>query len=58
MGIPSLPGGPIPPGPKIRIEGRRIFGKTVQNDRGPMAAFMIAAKAIKETNIAIRGESA
>ncbi|MGH7827187.1 MAG: hypothetical protein ACREQ7_18680 [Candidatus Binatia bacterium] len=56
MGIPSLPGGPIPPGPKIRIEGRRIFGKTVQNDRGPMAAFMIAAKAIKDTDIAIRGD--
>jgi acetylornithine deacetylase/succinyl-diaminopimelate desuccinylase-like protein len=56
MGIPALPGGPIPPGPKIRIEGRRIFGKTVQNDRGPMAAFMIAAKAIKEAHIAIRGD--
>src|SRR6185503_6916508 len=54
MGIPTLPGGPIPPGPKIRIDGRRIFGKTVQNDRGPMAAFMIAAKAIKDANIAMR----
>ena len=32
MGLPPLPGGPIPPGPKIRVDGRRIFGKTVQND--------------------------
>jgi acetylornithine deacetylase/succinyl-diaminopimelate desuccinylase-like protein len=56
MGIPALPGGPIPPGPKIRIEGRRIFGKTVQNDRGPMAAFLIAAKAIKDAGIAMRGD--
>jgi acetylornithine deacetylase/succinyl-diaminopimelate desuccinylase-like protein len=56
MGIPSLPGGPIPPGPMVRIEERRIFGKTVQNDRGPMAAFMIAAKAIREANISIRGD--
>jgi acetylornithine deacetylase/succinyl-diaminopimelate desuccinylase-like protein len=56
MGLPPLPGGPIPPGPKIRIEGRRIFGKTVQNDRGPMAAFMIAAKAIKEAGVAMRGD--
>src|SRR5438094_2160099 len=56
MGLPPLPGGPIPPGPKIRVEGRRIFGKTVQNDRGPMAAFMIATKAIKEAKVATRGD--
>lgn len=56
MGIPALPGGPIPPGPRIRIEGRRIFGKTVQNDRGPMAAFLIAAKAMKDAGIALRGD--
>src|SRR3989338_3899115 len=56
MGLPPLPGWPIPPGPKIRVEGRRIFGKTVQNDRGPMAAFMIAAKAIKNSGAAVRGD--
>jgi acetylornithine deacetylase/succinyl-diaminopimelate desuccinylase-like protein len=56
MGLPPLPGGPIPPGPKIRVDGRRIFGKTVQNDRGPMAAFMLAAKAIKDANVATRGD--
>jgi acetylornithine deacetylase/succinyl-diaminopimelate desuccinylase-like protein len=56
MGLPPLPGGPIPPGPKIRVEGRRIFGKTVQNDRGPMAAFMLAAKAIKDADVAMRGD--
>ena len=41
QGRPRVHGEPIPPGPEVRIEGRRIFGKTVQNDRGPMAAFMI-----------------
>ena len=56
MGLPPLPGGAIPPGPKIRVDGRRIFGKTVQNDRGPMAAFMLAAKAIKDANVATRGD--
>lgn len=56
MGLPPLPGGPIPPGPKIRVDGRRIFGKTVQNDRGPMAAFMLAAKAIKDANVVTRGD--
>jgi acetylornithine deacetylase/succinyl-diaminopimelate desuccinylase-like protein len=56
MNLPPLPGGPIPLGPRIRVEGRRIFGKTVQNDRGPMSAFMIATKAIKNAGIALRGD--
>ncbi len=56
QGLPPLPDGPIPPGPKIRVEGRRIFGKTVQNDRGPMASFMIAAKAIKESGVPLKGD--
>jgi hypothetical protein len=34
QGRPRFHGEPIPLGPKVRIEGRRIFGKTVQNDRG------------------------
>jgi acetylornithine deacetylase/succinyl-diaminopimelate desuccinylase-like protein len=39
-----------PPGPTASVdhEKKRIFGLAVQNDRGPMAAFMIAAKAIQE----------
>lgn len=56
QGLPPLHGGPIPPGPKVRVEGRRIFGKTVQNDRGPMAAFMIAAHAIKEAGVRTKGD--
>jgi acetylornithine deacetylase/succinyl-diaminopimelate desuccinylase-like protein len=56
MNLPPFPGGPIPPGPGVRIEGRRIFGKTVQNDRGPMSAFMIATKAIRNAGIAVRGD--
>ncbi len=32
-------------------EGDRLFGHTVLNDRGPMALFMIAAKAIHEARV-------
>lgn len=56
QGLPHVHGGPIPPGPKVRIEGRRIFGKTVQNDRGPMAAFMIGVNAIKNAGIRLKGD--
>ena len=56
QGLPPLPGGAIPPGPKVRVEGRRIFGKTVQNDRGPMAAFMMATHAIKDAGVHTRGD--
>jgi len=41
---------------KAWVEKDRIFGKPVLNDRGPMAAFMIAAKAIKESGIALKGD--
>ena len=43
-------------GPKVLIEGRRIFGKTVQNYRGPMAAFMIGVNAIKNAGIRLKGD--
>lgn len=56
MALPPLPGGPIPPGPKVRVEGKRIFGKTVQNDRGPMATFLVAAKAIKKAGVPLKGD--
>ena len=47
-----------PPGPKAWVDSqkRRIFGLAVQNDRGPMAAFMIATKAIKQSGIALAGD--
>ena len=41
---------------KAWLEKDKIFGKPVLNDRGPMAAFMIAAKAIKESRIALKGD--
>lgn len=41
---------------KAWIEGDKIFGKQVLNDRGPMAAFMIAAKAIKNSGIKLKGD--
>ena len=56
QGLTMLAGGPIPPGPKARLEGKRTFGKTVQNDRGPMAGFMVAAKAIKESGVNLKGD--
>jgi len=33
----------------------KVFGKTVLNDRGPLACFLIAAKAIKEEGIILSG---
>jgi acetylornithine deacetylase/succinyl-diaminopimelate desuccinylase-like protein len=56
QGRPRFHGEPIPSGPKVRIEGRRIFGKTVQNDRGPMAAFMIGVNALKNAGIRLNGD--
>ena len=56
QGRPRFHGEPIPVGPKVRIEGRRIFGKTVQNDRGPMAAFMTGVNAIKNAGIRLKGD--
>lgn len=41
---------------KAWVEGDRIFGKAVLNDRGPMAAFMIAAKAIKQSGVRLKGD--
>lgn len=55
-GMPDRPEDPLPPGPRAWVEGTRLYGKTVQNDRGPMAAFMIAAKAIKESGITVKGD--
>jgi acetylornithine deacetylase/succinyl-diaminopimelate desuccinylase-like protein len=47
-----------PPGPTASIdyEKKRIFGLAVQNDRGPMAAFMMAAKAIKNSGLRLPGD--
>ena len=47
-----------PPGPTAAVDqdNKRIFGLAVQNDRGPMAAFMIATKAIKNSDIRLAGD--
>ena len=47
-----------PPGPTASVDQdkKRIFGLAVQNDRGPMAAFMIATKAIKNSGIRLAGD--
>ncbi len=37
------------------VENKKIFGSGVINDKGPMAAFIIAAKAIKESGIRLKG---
>lgn len=39
-----------------RREGDRIFGHTVQNDRGCMAMQMIAGRAIAESGVQLRGD--
>jgi len=38
------------------LEGDEIVGDGVVNDKGPMAAFLIAAKAIKEAGASLRGD--
>src|SRR5207245_9611863 len=38
------------------VEGDNIYGDGVVNDKGPMAAFLVAAKAIKESGHALRGD--
>jgi acetylornithine deacetylase/succinyl-diaminopimelate desuccinylase-like protein len=38
------------------VEGDEIFGDGVVNDKGPMAAFLIAARAIKDAGYPLRGD--
>jgi acetylornithine deacetylase/succinyl-diaminopimelate desuccinylase-like protein len=38
------------------VEGDSIYGDGVVNDKGPMAAFLIAAKAIKEAGYRLKGD--
>jgi acetylornithine deacetylase/succinyl-diaminopimelate desuccinylase-like protein len=57
QGMPVRLGQELPPGPKAWLDPQgRIFGQAVQNDRGPMAAFMIATKAIRDSGVAVRGD--
>jgi acetylornithine deacetylase/succinyl-diaminopimelate desuccinylase-like protein len=38
------------------VEGDSIFGDGVVNDKGPMAAYLVAAKAIKESGYPLKGD--
>ena len=38
------------------IEGDRVYGYGAVNDKGPMAAWLIAAKALKDTGAPLRGD--
>jgi acetylornithine deacetylase/succinyl-diaminopimelate desuccinylase-like protein len=38
------------------LEGEMLFGEGVVNDKGPMAAFLLAAKAVKKTGKTLRGD--
>ncbi len=38
------------------IDGDRVYGQAVVNDKGPMAAFMIAAKALRKAGMALKGD--
>jgi acetylornithine deacetylase/succinyl-diaminopimelate desuccinylase-like protein len=37
-------------------EGDNLYGEGVVNDKGPMAAFLIAAKAVKASGVPLRGD--
>lgn len=39
-----------------RREGDRLIGNGVVNDKGPMASWMIACKALKESGVRLRGD--
>ncbi|MET0502295.1 MAG: M20/M25/M40 family metallo-hydrolase [Candidatus Binatia bacterium] len=57
QGMPARFGQEPPPGPTAWLDAKgRIFGQAVQNDRGPMAAFMIATKAIMKSGVTLRGD--
>ena len=58
QGMPMRLDEPPSPGPTARVDyqKKRVFGLAVQNDRGPMAAFMIATKALKNSGIALAGD--
>jgi acetylornithine deacetylase/succinyl-diaminopimelate desuccinylase-like protein len=45
-----------PHGELAWIDGRRIIGQGVVNDKGPMAAWMIATKAIKDDGVQLPGD--
>ena len=38
------------------VDGEDIFGDGVVNDKGPMAAFLVAAKAIKDSGFPLKGD--
>ena len=38
------------------VEGEDIYGDGVVNDKGPMAAFLVAAKAIKDSGFPLKGD--
>ncbi|HEX5451352.1 MAG TPA: hypothetical protein VFW86_03100, partial [Candidatus Limnocylindrales bacterium] len=38
------------------VEGEEIFGDGVVNDKGPMAAFLVAGKAIREAGYPLKGD--
>jgi acetylornithine deacetylase/succinyl-diaminopimelate desuccinylase-like protein len=38
------------------VDGEEIFGDGVVNDKGPMAAFLIAAKAIRAAGVSLKGD--
>lgn len=38
------------------VEGDTLYGEGVVNDKGPLAAFLIAAKALKAAGVSLRGD--
>lgn len=38
------------------LDGETLYGEGVVNDKGPMAAFLVAAKAVKKLGVTLRGD--
>lgn len=41
---------------EVKEEGEFLIGNSIVNDKGPMAAFMMAVKAIKDSGIELKGD--
>lgn len=42
--------------PQAWVEGDKVFGRAVLNDRGSMACFLIAAKALQDSGVKLAGD--
>jgi acetylornithine deacetylase/succinyl-diaminopimelate desuccinylase-like protein len=42
--------------PEGLLDGDKLIGRSVINDKGPLAAFLVAAKAIRNSKVKVKGD--